>query len=466
MEPSSYPTSLSWSSRPFAELIRLSWPITVSTLSYSVMTLVDTLLVSRIGAAELAGVGLGGIAAFVLLCFSFGLLRGTKTLVSQAVGAGRPDEVRAHRATAVLCAVGIGLASILLGQLIALLLPLVAATPASGEAARTYLSLRILGAPFALVYVALREVRYGEGDARTPMVATVLANAVNIALAWLLVFVLGRGVAGAAVATIVAHAVEAGVLILAQRGRGLALAEASRAHVAALFRVGLPTGLQFTLEVGSFAMLTGMLAALAEREMAAHQIAIQVIHFSFLPAFAVGEAASVLAGQAVGANRDELVLRVARQGLLTSGAYTLACTAILAGGARLIAAGFTSDPELAAATVGLLHVAAVFQVFDGANIVARGVLRGTGDVRYPAVLGIVTAWVATPPLTWLLGYRAGLGAVGGWIGLSAEIVVCSLALWWRLERRGWAPAASASRAELARARHEEPAPAGMTEAAA
>ena len=67
-----------WKDKPFAELLRLSWPIAVSTVSYSVMTLVDTLLVGHIGRAQLAGVGLGGVTAFVLLCFSFGLLQGAK----------------------------------------------------------------------------------------------------------------------------------------------------------------------------------------------------------------------------------------------------------------------------------------------------------------------------------------------------------------------------------------------------
>ena len=80
---------LEWEDRKLNELIRLAWPITVSTLSYSIMTLVDTLLVGHLGPAELAGVGMGGTAAFAVLCFSFGMIRGIKTLVSQAVGAGR-----------------------------------------------------------------------------------------------------------------------------------------------------------------------------------------------------------------------------------------------------------------------------------------------------------------------------------------------------------------------------------------
>src|SRR5690242_9990663 len=88
--------SLDWERRPARELLRLSWPILISTISYSTMTLVDTLLVSGLGSAQLAGVGLGGTAAFALLCFSFGLLRGVKTLVAQAVGAGQRQEIGAY----------------------------------------------------------------------------------------------------------------------------------------------------------------------------------------------------------------------------------------------------------------------------------------------------------------------------------------------------------------------------------
>jgi MATE family multidrug resistance protein len=191
-----------------------------------------------------------------------------------------------------------------------------------------------------------------------------------------------------------------------------------------------------------------MIASWGETEMAAHQIALQVVHFSFLPAFAVAEAASVLAGQAVGAGRDNLVLVVARQALLTASAYTGACTLIIAALAPLIVSGFTGDVALAAAAVRLLHVGAVFQVFDGANVVARATLRGTGDVRMAAVVGVVTSWALTPPLGWLLGVKLHLAAYGGWLGLCAEIIVGALILWWRLERRHWTRAAQLSRDAL------------------
>jgi MATE family multidrug resistance protein len=220
--------------------------------------------------------------------------------------------------------------------------------------------------------------------------------------------------------------------------------------VTELVRVGLPTGLQFTLEVGAFALLAALIAALSEVEMAAHQIALQVIHFSFLPAFAVGEAASVLAGQAVGADRDELVLVASKIALWLSTAYTALWSLALAFAAPLIVGGFRAGPEVAARAVQLLHVAAVFQMFDGANVVARAVLRGAGDVRYPAWVGVVSSWVCTPPLTWILGYRLGLGALGGWLGLLLEIVAGTLILWHRLARRGWVTAARDSRERMLR----------------
>src|SRR5262249_56809990 len=113
--------------------------------SYSFMTLVDTLLMGHIGPAQLAGVGLGGTAAFALLCFPFGLLRGVKTLVSQAVGARRNEEVGRYLAAALGLAVALGVVTVGAGQLVAALLTHLAAAPASAQAARAYLSIRVLG---------------------------------------------------------------------------------------------------------------------------------------------------------------------------------------------------------------------------------------------------------------------------------------------------------------------------------
>lgn len=447
--------NLPWQERPLRELIRLAWPIALSMISYSVMTVVDTLLIGRVGRSELAGVGLGGVTAFVLLCFSFGLLQGAKVLVSQAIGARRPDRANAYLGAAVTTALSIGLVTVLLGQAVALLIGRLASTEAAGHAAGTYLKIRILGAPFALLYVALREVRYAQGDPQSPMRATVAAQATNIALAVTFIFVLHWGVAGAAFATVLAHGVEAGTLSLAQRSRGFGLGVVRREHIAELFRMGLPTGLQFALEVGAFATLSLMISLFSEVEMASHHIAIQVIHFSFLPAMAVAEAASVLTGQAVGAGVYDAVKRVAHLAMGITAVYAGAWSLLLALAAPLVVSSFTTDPGVISVAVTLLHVAAVFQIFDASNIVARCSLRGAGDVRYAAVIGVFTSWLCTPTLAWVLGRHYKLGAFGGWVGLCLEIIIGSSILWWRIERRGWMAAATTSRARLTADRHLE-----------
>lgn len=439
---------LHWLNRPFAELIRLAWPITVSMLSYSTMTVVGTAFVSGIGASALAGVGLAGVMLYTVLCFPLGLLRGLKVLVSQAVGADQPGDVGAYRSAGLVLAFGLAVLTILGAEIVAPVLRWLAASPEAGEYAVTYLRLRVLGSPALLCFVALREVRYGEGDARTPMVASVVGNVLNIVLCYIFVVMAGWGVEGVAWATVVANFVEAGALIAIRHGDVLALPRPRLSHIAATWRVGMPVGGQFLLEIGSFTLLTVMISAMSEVEMAAHQIVIHLLHFAFLPANAVAEAGSVLAGQAVGANRDDLVMGVARRSMLLAGAYALLCTLACVFFAPAILSLFTSEVELTAVARDLMYIAALFLIADGANMVARGVLRGAGDVRFAAAIGIVCAWILTPPLTALLGYQLGLGVNGGWLGLTAEIMACTAILWWRLRRGGWKLAAARSRVEI------------------
>jgi MATE family multidrug resistance protein len=117
-------------------------------------------------------------------------------------------------------------------------------------------------------------------------------------------------------------------------------------------------------------------------------------------------------------------------------------------GGAIVGGLANGNATLAATATTLVHVSLVFLVADAANVIARGVLRGAGDVRFPALVGVLTAWAFTPPLAWLLGVRAGLGAAGGWIGLAFEIVVGAAIFWVRVHRGTWREAALVSRAAV------------------
>ncbi|MDF1565621.1 MAG: MATE family efflux transporter [Deltaproteobacteria bacterium] len=441
--------ALPWSNHPTRELARLAWPIAVSMVSYALMTLADTFFVARLGTSALAGVGFGGTAAFFLLCFSFGLLRGVQIRTSVAVGAGRREQAGSVLDAGVLLAGGMGALTLGLGLLLAEVVPSLMVSQGAALHARGYLLVRLLAAPLVLIAVALRQSRTGQGDVHHPMVAALLANGLNIALDALFILGLEWGPEGAAWASDIAALVEAAYLLRVALRAGWRPGTARWPVVRGVLSLGVPTGLHFLLEMGSFAALTALLARMPEVELAAHQIALQVTHFSFLPAAAVGEAASTLVGQAVGGHRDDLVRPLARRALLGASLYTGAWTLGFAFGAPLIVSVFTGEAELAGVAVRLLWVAAVFQVFDGANVVGRSALRGTGDVRVPAVVGVVTAWVLVPPLAWWLGLHLGFGALGGWLGLCVELILGAAVYWARVERGGWLASARRTRASVA-----------------
>lgn len=430
----------------FGALVRLAWPIAVSVLSHSLMTFVDTYFVTRLGAAAVGGVGLGGLLAFTTMCFAFGLLRSVKVLVSQETGAGRHANAHAYLGSGIYLAAIFGCACAALTLPIAAALP--AFTPSAGlaEIAKVYLLIRGLGAVPVLIGQALREARYGIGDSKRPMYGALVANLLHIPLNYLLIFELGWGVAGAAWSTVIMQCVELGWLILLHSPTGFGLRAARLRHARELLRVGFSTGLEYFLGLSAFTALVGLIARMGEADLAAHQIGIQLIHFAFLPIVALGEAASVLSGQAVGANADRLVRVIAGRALSIGLGYSAACMLLFVIAPEWLLSGFDVGADVQRICVRLLWIAAGFQCLDAVNIVLRAVLRGTGDVRIPALQAVASAWLFAPTLTWFLGLRHGLGAPGGWLALTVDIAFGAAFVSVRLLRGSWLASAKASRA--------------------
>ncbi|HEX4477573.1 MAG TPA: MATE family efflux transporter [Polyangiaceae bacterium] len=440
---------LRWRRKPLPELVRLAWPIMVSMLSYSVMTLVDTLFAGRLGAVALGAVGFGGVITFTLICFAVGVLQGSKVLVAQAVGASRHDRIPGYIGAAVVLAVGFGAFIALAGQLVALGLPALADDSAAVRVAQRYVAIRLLGTPMVLVAFAVREIRCALGDSRSPMRTALIANGFHIPLNATLIFGLHLGVTGAAISTVIAQSLEAALLVLVQRKDGLGLAAWTRRDVADLWHTGTPLGLERLFNVGSFSALVTLIARVGDRDLAAHQIANQVNLFAVLPMLAIAEASSVLAGQAVGANEDALVRRVARLGLVAALIFGALCAAVYVLVGTLIAGELTSDHDVQALAARLLRIAAGFQPFVALYVVGAATLRGAGDVRYATIAMATIAWVVTPPLAALLCFHFHLGAAGGWIALVCEWAVGGIVLYTRLERGRWLPHAKRARERLA-----------------
>ncbi|HEX2731430.1 MAG TPA: MATE family efflux transporter [Polyangiaceae bacterium] len=433
MNPSNEP--LHWRYRPFPELVRLAWPIVTSLLSYSVMTLVDALFVARLGANAIAATGLGATAAFGVLCFGIGLLSGAKVRVSEAVGAGRLDELPRWLSAFLRVALVLGAVSAVLGGLVSLALPSISADVSAGLWARSYCQIRSLGIPVSLVIGALAQFRQATGDSRAAMRAALVANVLHVPLNALFIFGLGWGVRGAGIASVLCAVLEAALLLHTQYQDGLSWRAADARSAWVAFRFGLPTGIERWLDSAAFVALVALLARMGAVQLAAHQITLQILHFCFLPLIALGDAVCVLVAQAEGARQPEAGRRVIRYAFGVAASFGVVCALVLLAFGNRLVLGFTQDPTVLRATRSVLEIAALLQFVNTSFMVLKGALRGFGDLRFVALVSVVCAWVFTPPLAWWFGYHLGWGAAGGWLGLLVEISVASACLGQRLLTR-------------------------------
>lgn len=432
MSASSRP--LSWESQPSRELVRLTGPLVVSLLSMTILNLVDTLFVGRLGAVALAAVGLGGVASFTVVSFSLALFGAAKVKVGEAFGQGDRAHVERSGAAFLWLALPLGALSYLVGQGIAFGLDSWTLDSATGSVAASYLRVRAFSFPFVVLTSALASWLGAQGETRGPMRAAVLANAINIPLNAWFIFGLDGGVIGGAWATVVAQIIECGLLWFIARPSRRLIALGSRSDALDAFRTGLPTGVERVLDMFAFAAVPLLLARLHPVEVASHQIVLQLAALSFMPLIALSEGASILVSQAIGAGRTGIVRQVARDSLRLTMIYATLCALVFVVGRSLWIGFFTTDPHVLAVAAKTLVAAALLQFINAAYNAIKGILRGLSDFRFVAWVTVGAAWSITPPFTWLVGVHWGLGAWGAWLVLCLEVTCGTLVLVHRLGR--------------------------------
>ena len=423
-------------------MLHLAAPVVIAELGWMTMGLVDTLMVGRIGPEAIGAVGMGS-ALFMGVCiFAMGLLLGMDTLVSQAFGARRLDECRAWLRHAVV------LALLLAAPIVALVLLACESMPWWGlhpdvlRLSQPYLRIVAWSTPVLLLHTSFRRYLQGIGVVRPVTVALVFANVFNAIVNWVLIFghfgAPALGVAGAAWATVAARIVMALILLatIVYREHGEAEGVWWRfmagglefARLRRLVALGLPAASQVTLEVGVFAAATALAGRLAPASLAAHQIAVNIAAFTFMVPLGVGSAGAVRVGHAIGA-RDRAAAARAGWTAFLFGAGFMACAAasfLLI--PRILIGAFTHDAAVLSIGVSLLFVGAIFQLFDGMQAVATGVLRGLGDTRTPMLWNLAGHWLIGLPLGYALCFVWGLGVIGLWWGLSTGLIICGISL--------------------------------------
>jgi MATE family multidrug resistance protein len=290
------------------------------------------------------------------------------------------------------------------------------------------------------LYFALRRYLQSMHIVKPVVFALISANLVNLLGNWALVYghlgARGYGVAGSGWSTCISRTYMVAVLAIAtvyyDRKRNSGLWIASRrlelARIRLLLRLGLPAALQLLLEIGAFASATFLIGKLGAVQLAGHQIALNVASFTYMVPLGIGSAAAIRVGHAIGMRDAHGAARAGWMALLFAAVFMSCSGLVLFLFARPIARVYTPEADVISAGATLLLVAAVFQLFDGLQVVATGALRGAGNTRVPMLANLVGYWVIGLPLGAMLCFKWKLGAVGMWTGLCLALVTIGIAL--------------------------------------
>lgn len=427
------------------ELLALGLPLIGSNIAQLALHLTNTVMLGWYDVRALAAAALG--TSFYVLFFLMGSGFGWGVMPLVAAAAAQGDEVTIRRVTRM----GIWLS--ILFSLIAMPIltwsePLLLALGQTEEVARLgqiYLRIAGLGLIPALTTIVLRGYLAGQGRTQVVLWVTLAAVPLNAGVNWLLIFGnLGlpeMGVGGAAAASLSVQILS--VLLLGAYAAWLPALRPQRlfrrfwrldgAALRRVFALGWPIGLTNLSEAGLFNATAMMMGWVGTTALAAHGIAMELAALAFMVHMGLSNAATVRTGRFFGEGNWAELRRGAAVALALSAAFAvLVVTTFLVLPEPLVAAFISpAEPERAmvlSVGVTLLAAAAVFQFGDAAQAMVLGLLRGIQDTRVPMVIAAISYWLVGIPASYWLGFHAGIGPRGIWLGLACGLALAAVLL--------------------------------------
>lgn len=407
----------------------MATPVVLANLSQTLMGLVDTLMVGRLGEAPLAAVGLATLLFSALAMSIKHADVAAQTITARRVGQGRDGEVGAVLATAVAVVVAVGLLLMLVGLAWPdFLMRLVSTDPRVRDLGVDYLRYRYAGMLPLLVFFMVKAVFDGIGWTRIGMGVGIGMNLANVGLNYVLIFgKLGApamGVAGAALASTLSAAVAAAVILgfalktsTRRRFRILARSNFHTELIGPFVRLGWPPAVQTLGNILALLMFFFILGRISTLAVAAGNVVFRIMALSFMPGIGVSVAVQTLVGQSLG-RRDVRGAKRATWGgvglsVLFMGAFGVAFLAAPGSFLKL----FSTSADLVAAGKPALRILGAVQVIDAVGLTLAGALRGAGATRLVMMVDIISGFGLLPPLTYLFGVVLEGGLVGAFLAV-------------------------------------------------
>lgn len=428
----------------FRENLTLALPVMLSNLGHVLMGVCDNVMVGHVDAVSLAAAGLATVAFNVLLLFGIGVSYAITPLVAAADGEKNDEQITRTLRHGLLINTLNGVWLVMIVWIAQNGLYYLDQPAEVVTRAIPYLNIITVSLIPVLIFQSFKQFTEGLSQTRIAMVVVLLTNVINVVLNYILIFghagFPALGLNGAGWATLISRILmAAGIALYVYHTPAFKKYRAafipshySKKLFRTLLHLGIPSGFQFIFEVAAFDFSLVMMGWLGTRIQAAHQIVINLATLSYMVTSGVAAAATIRVGYFSGKHDT---------GNLTRSAYTALATALMLmtlwaicfiAGKHWLPHLYVDDPEVIAVASSLLVIAGLFQLSDGTQVVCNAALRGLQDVKIPSLFIFISYWIIGLPLGYWLGFRAGYGATGIWMGLLTGLTLTATATFLRL----------------------------------
>ena len=430
-------------------VIHLAYPVALGMLSITLLSVVDTAMLGRLGAVPLAAAGISGVGYFAIVFSLAGIGIGVQTFTSRRYGEGNYAQCGNVLNAGLLLALIGGIPFVVASAWIAgVVSPLLSNDPGVVSLGETYLRYRFLAAISLFLNQVYGGFFNGIGDTKRQMTSAILITGANILLDYILIFghagLPRMGIAGAAIASVIATGIGSVYYIAVSlshfyRDRYKPYHHLSLAlpWFAPILRLSLPVMGQRFISNGSFFALFSIVSRIGTLELAASNVIRSIYGLSIMPAIGIGIAAATLVGQNLGASQpkeaEQYAWEAAKLGAYLMGGIGLLFIAY----PKAIFSIYTSDLAVIALGRLPLIMLGVVQTFAGVALVIGRALQGAGNTRYVMLAELFVCSLLYLPFAYLLGLRLRLGIVGAWSGEFIYWLTLALLMSWKFHQGTW-----------------------------
>ncbi len=420
--------------KPFKIILQFAIPVLIGNLLQQLYAIVDRIIVGQfVGVAAFSAVGAAMPISNMFMGICIGMSAGTGIVVSQYFGANNQKKASLAAFNGLLIAAILSILVSLIGIVFCGPLLHLLNTPESiFSEAKIYMIIYLAGSFAVALYYTPFSILQAIGDAKTPLLFLGLCSVLNIILDLLFVLPLQMGVAGAAIATVIALLISAILCLIYCVNKVSLVSNALKQHqiniemIRSVIKIGIPSALQYTLVYLSSTLLQGVVNNFGEIVIGAFSATSQIEQILYTIFISIGTALTTFAGQNKGAGNIERVKVGMRSGLIINTCISFVSVIILFVFGNDIMTMFVNDGAIISLSTDMIKLTSIFFVVEGLYLTYRHVLTGCGDSTFALVCGGIEI-ISRIGFGFLLTTSSFFGMTGIWITTIFTWVLCMIA---------------------------------------